>query len=106
MTEFDYVIVGAGSASCTLAISPGHRPFAEDSRSVARGQRLDDQMRVRGVDGLRVVDGSAMPQVVRGPPNAPIMMAEKISDSVLKTDESARKPVNAVAPRSDVSAIS
>lgn len=45
---------------------------------------LDTQMRVRGVDRLRVVDGSAMPKVVRGPTNAPIiMMAEKIADHLL-----------------------
>jgi 4-pyridoxate dehydrogenase len=45
---------------------------------------LDTQMRVRGVDGLRVVDGAAMPKVVRGPTNAPIiMMSEKIADKVL-----------------------
>jgi 4-pyridoxate dehydrogenase len=45
---------------------------------------LDEQLRVRGVQGLRVIDGSAMPQVVRGPTNAPIiMMAEKVSDHIL-----------------------
>ncbi len=45
---------------------------------------LDDQMRVRGVDGLRVIDGAAMPKVVRGPTSAPIiMMAEKMADRLL-----------------------
>lgn len=45
---------------------------------------LDGQLRVRGVQGLRVVDGSAMPKIVRGPTNAPIiMMAEKVSDQIL-----------------------
>lgn len=45
---------------------------------------LDDQLRVRGVERLRVIDGAAMPQVVRGPTNAPIiMMAEKVSDQIL-----------------------
>ncbi|QBR01343.1 GMC family oxidoreductase [Paraburkholderia pallida] len=45
---------------------------------------LDSQMRVRGVDSLRVVDGSAMPRVVRGPTNAPIlMMAERAADYML-----------------------
>ena len=45
---------------------------------------LDDQARVRGVDGLRVVDGAAMPRVVRGPTNAPIMMmAEKVADRMV-----------------------
>ena len=45
---------------------------------------LNSDMEVFGVDGLRVVDGSAMPRVVRGPVNAPIMMmAEKVSDRIL-----------------------
>ena len=44
---------------------------------------LDTQMRVRGVDGLRVVDGAAMPRIVRAPTNAPIiMMAEKVADKI------------------------
>ena len=45
---------------------------------------LDASMRVRGVQGLRVIDGAAMPRIVRGPTNAPIiMMAEKASDQIL-----------------------
>ena len=45
---------------------------------------LDSRMRVRGIDGLRVVDGSALPRVVRGPTAAPIvMMAEKTADDLL-----------------------
>ncbi|QBR04128.1 GMC family oxidoreductase [Paraburkholderia pallida] len=45
---------------------------------------LDARLRVRGVNGLRVVDGSAMPRIVRGPTNAPIlMMAERIADDIL-----------------------
>jgi 4-pyridoxate dehydrogenase len=45
---------------------------------------LDAQMCVRGLQGLRVVDGASMPRVVRGPTNAPIiMMAEKIADHIL-----------------------
>ncbi len=39
---------------------------------------VDDHLRVHGVDGLRVVDASAMPAIVGGNTNAPvIMMAEK-----------------------------
>ncbi len=43
----------------------------------------DDQGRVRGVTGLRVVDASIMPKSVTGNLNAPVvMMAEKIADRI------------------------
>lgn len=57
----------------TCAMGPDFDPMAV----------LDARLRVRGVQGLRVVDGASMPAIVSGNTNAPIiMMAEKAADLI------------------------
>jgi choline dehydrogenase len=73
----------------TCAMSGGSRLDAGRIAGV-----VDTELRVHGVDGLRVVDASVMPTVPRGNTNAPtIAIAERAADLI-----SGRAPLAAVEP--------
>jgi choline dehydrogenase len=56
---------------------------------------VDDQLRVRGIDGLRVIDASIMPTMVSGNTNAAVItIGEKGADMV---KQAARQPVRTAA---------
>ena len=48
---------------------------------------LDERLRVRGVDGVRVMDASILPHMVSGNTNAPMMaMAQRAADLIMENE--------------------
>lgn len=65
------------------ATGTSYHPSGTCRMGVDEDAVVDEQGRVRAVEGLRVVDASIMPKVITGNLNAPVMMmAEKISDDI------------------------
>src|SRR5262249_56892188 len=68
----------------TKATITAHHPCATCPMGSDRDAVLDPELRVRGIERLRVIDASAMPDLTSGNINAPVLMiAEKGADHVL-----------------------
>jgi choline dehydrogenase len=58
-----------------------HHPVGSCRMGRDEGSVVDDQLRVHGIDALRVIDASVFPSIIGGNTNAPVVMvAEKASD--------------------------
>ena len=66
---------------------------------------VDPQLRVRGIDGLRVVDASVMPTAPRGGTDAPVIaIAERAADLICgRAPLAAAEPADAELSASSIS---
>ena len=72
------VVEGAGQIASTIFHPVGTARMGTDPEAV-----VDAELRLNGIEGLRVVDASVMPRITSGNTNAPtIMIAEKASDMI------------------------
>ena len=74
---------GDDDASIIAHIERNSTTLYHPVATCAMGQVVDSELRVLGMEGLRVVDASVMPTLVRGNTNAPtIMVAERAADLI------------------------
>ena len=79
-SDDDWLQYIAQSAECV------YHPVGTCKMGTDEGAVVDSQLRVRGVEKLRVADASVMPRISSGNTNAPtIMIAEKAADMILQT---------------------
>jgi choline dehydrogenase len=77
----DEILAYARQTVITVFHQSGSCKMGQDPLAV-----VDERLRVRGIDGLRVIDASIMPNVISGNTNAPSMMIGEKGAAMLKED--------------------
>ena len=78
MVDDDSLMAAIGNIATTIFHPVGTCRMGQDQLAV-----VDDQLRVRGITGLRIVDASVMPTIPSGNTASPVVMiAERAADLI------------------------